>query len=110
MVYTSIFGQNLDEYEIELLVDNGVGEANWAIAAQQIEMYNRYHRGQSVKGAVQRALKAAGIFGTGAAAAWRAIQNIAAKTGETERIGNLRGGKSFYNSPWGKHKTRETTS
>ena len=63
MPYTSVFGQDLTDYEIEILTDNGVGEALWATAAHDLNRMQQWHGGAFRRTSIYKALKSIGLAG-----------------------------------------------
>lgn len=107
MTYTSIFGQDLSDYDIQVLIDNGVAEQSWRAATQQLAAFER-NRGRNAPQSVARKIfQAAGIAGS----AWSAAKAVWAMNNnrrEQSSEGRLRG-TSFYNSQWDEQVPGEHT-
>ena len=56
--------ENLPEEVVSILVDNGVGEAQWQQALAQTRRYEQFHSQRAPIGIIRKALKAAGIAGS----------------------------------------------
>lgn len=95
MRYTSIFGQDLTEYEVEVLIGNHVVDTQWALAARRLAEWERYHHQRAPAGIARHAFVAAGLIGSAATAAYKTWNHVARRAG-TAREGNLRG-TSFIN-------------
>ena len=90
--------QNLPEEVVDILVDNGVGEAQWQLALNRIRMYEAHHHGRAPRQIVAKAMQSIGILGSGLRAILAAWSHTSPRD-EGPRGGNLRG-TSFYNLPW----------
>ena len=90
--------EGLPEELVPILVDNGVGEAQWQLALERIRMYEAHHRGRAPRQIIAKAMQSIGILGAGLRAILAAWSHTSPRD-EGERGGNLRG-TSFYNLPW----------
>jgi len=82
MVYTSIFGQDLTDYDIRVLTESGVQQEQWAKAARELETFNRNRGGSAFTNNIIRKVAAsAGLVGT----AYRVFSNV---------VGNLKSNAS----------------
>lgn len=98
MVYRSIFGQDLTDNEVEILIDNGIGEEVWQRILRQTEKFE-HNRDRSLNSnKIRRAMKAAGIAGGAINAAYR-VWTMSNTRNKGEKRGHLRG-TSFFNLLW----------
>lgn len=98
MTYTSIFGQDLTDYAIQILVDNGVGEGQWQEAIRRERELLAFTNNNAPEHLQKQAFVSAGIIGSALTAAWQ-VFTMTSERGERERGGNLRG-RSFINLRW----------
>lgn len=64
MTYRSIFGDDLTDHEVEVIVQSGIAEAQWNRIGQQINTYNNAHSARSSRAKLIKLLKAAGALGS----------------------------------------------
>lgn len=61
MSYTSVFGEDLSEYEIEILTESGLAAAEWERIGQLSQQHAQYHDSRSTRHFVTKMLKASGV-------------------------------------------------
>ena len=62
----SIFGDDLTDYEIEIIIDSGVAREKWELLTNQIRAYSENHSSRSTRARLFRLLKGLGIAAAGA--------------------------------------------
>lgn len=62
----SIFGADLTDYEIEIIIDSGVAREKWEVLTNQIRAYSENHSARSTRARLFRLLKGLGIAAAGA--------------------------------------------
>lgn len=75
MTYRSIFGDDLTDYEVEVITRSGIAEAQWDRIGQQINTYNNAHSARSSRAKLIKLLKASGALGSTAIAIGKLYYN-----------------------------------
>lgn len=89
MAYRSIFGQDLTDYEIDVIVDNGIVASEWAVISRRAEAYQRRFGPNRVTSFIAKLLKGAGV----AAGAVSVLTQSALRKKGDEAPGGVRGVK-----------------
>lgn len=89
MAYRSIFGQDLTDYEIDVIVDNGLAASEWALISRRAEAYQARFGPNRVISFIAKLLKGAGV----AAGAVSVLTQSALRKKGDEAPGGLRGVK-----------------
>lgn len=99
MAYRSIFGDDLTEYQIEVIVQSGLPQAQWEAISNQINQYQSAHSTQASRYKLIKLLKAAGAAGSTAVALGKAYYNSKLASQDPSRsTKKLRSGDSSLTS------------
>lgn len=63
MTYRDIFGRDLTEYELEIITNSGLAEAQWEVITRQSRAYRAFHDQRSTRHFITKLLRGAGVAG-----------------------------------------------